>query len=53
VLPVPEIDGEDMRALQPILFTVQGAPTDDIEKRETLSDEEGRVRLAAPSKTPR
>lgn len=48
VLGVPEMSGDDLGKLQPILFTVQGAPVKDFVVTERVTDAEGKVRLAAP-----
>jgi hypothetical protein len=48
VLGVPEMDDGDLKALQPILFTVQGAPVKDFVVTERTSDVDGKVRLDAP-----
>jgi len=48
VLGVPELNDGNLERLQPILFTVQGAPVKDFVVTERISDVEGKVRLAAP-----
>ncbi len=48
VLGVPELNDGNLEQLQPILFTVQGAPVKDFVVSERISDAEGKVRLAAP-----
>lgn len=48
VLGVPELDDGNLKALQPILFTVQGAPVKNFAVTERDSDAEGKVRLSAP-----
>lgn len=48
VLAVPDINDDNLQDLQPILFTVQGAPVKDFDSTEALTDVEGRVRLPAP-----
>jgi hypothetical protein len=48
VLGIPELSDGNLEKLQPILFTVQGAPVKDFVVTERTSDVEGKVRLGAP-----